>query len=131
MNTVSLLCGFLIIFTGVYLLNLSRSDPNGQKSAGAHSGYDATPTDMVSSFQTRRSMQARRSGDPSRHSIGSAHGDREGLIRAYDEEEAAGFGLTDLAEESDGEGSHRPNGHNGRSKEQDTIELQSRKSTGR
>ncbi|KAM3563278.1 hypothetical protein MY1884_001323 [Beauveria asiatica] len=130
-NTVSLLCGFLIIFTGVYLLNLSRGDPNGQKLVGSHSGYDATPTDIVSSFQTRRSMQARRSGDPSRHSIGSAHGDRDGLIRAYDEEEAAGFGLTDLAEESEEEGSHRPNGRTSRSKEQDTIELQSRKSSGR
>lgn len=130
-NTVSLLCGFLIIFTGVYLLNLSRGDPDGQKLAGSRSGYDATPTDMVSSFQTRRSMQARRSGDPGRHSIGSANGDREGLIRAYDEEEAAGFGLTDLAEESDDEGSRRPNGRNSRSKEQDAIELQSRKSSGR
>lgn len=134
-NTISLLCGFLIIFTGVYLLNLSRGDPNGQKLAGSHNGYDATPTDMVSSFQTRRSMQSRRSGDPSRHSLGSVHGDREGLIRAYDEEEAAGFGLTDLTEESDDEGSHRPNGrsHGNGSKEQETttIELQSRKSSGR
>ncbi|OAA76272.1 DUF803 domain membrane protein [Akanthomyces lecanii RCEF 1005] len=130
-NTVSLLCGFLIIFTGVYLLNLSRGDPDGQKLAGSRSGYDATPTDMVSSFQTRRSMQARRSGDPGRHSIGSANGDREGLIRAYDEEEAAGFGLTDLAEESEDEGSSRPNGQASRSKEQDAIELQSRKSSGR
>ena len=34
--------------------------------------------------------------------MGSNHGgDREGLIRAYDEEEAAGFGLTDLAEDTD------------------------------
>lgn len=134
-NTISLLCGFLIIFTGVYLLNLSRGDPNGQKLAGSRSGYDATPTDMVSSFQTRRSMQSRRSGDPSRHSLGSAHGDREGLIHAYDEEEAAGLGLTDLTEESDDERSHRPNGrsHGNGSKEHDTttIELQSRKSSGR
>ena len=126
-NTISLLCGFLIIFTGVYLLNLSRGDPNGTKLAGIHD-YEATPTDIVSSFQTRRSMQARRSGDPSRHSMGSARGDREGLIRAYDEEEAAGFGLTDLAEESDDEGSHRPNGRPNGNKEHDTIELQSRQS---
>jgi len=28
-------------------------------------------------------------------------GDREGLIRAYDEEENTGFGLTDLTEDSD------------------------------
>lgn len=57
-------------------------------------------------------MQARRSGEPGRHSISSLHGDREGLIRAYDEEEAAGFGLTDLAEESESENEGRKaNGH--------------------
>ncbi len=55
-------------------------------------------------------MQARRSTDPGRHSIGSQHGDRQGLIRAYDEEEAAGFGLTDLAEESDSDSNYRENG---------------------
>lgn len=110
------------------MLNLSRGDPNGTKLAGGRDGYDATPTDMVSSFQTRRSMQARRSGDPaSRHSLSSLHGDRDGLIRAYDEEEAAGFGLTDLAEDSDDE-IHQANGRptNGNKKEQDNIELQSR-----
>ena len=52
-------------------------------------------------------MQARRSLDPHRISMGSQgyerSGDREGLIRAYDEEENAGFGLTDLAEDSDEE----------------------------
>ncbi|KOS18717.1 Magnesium transporter NIPA2 [Escovopsis weberi] len=100
-NTLSLLCGFLITFTGVYLLNLSRGDPNGQKLVAGRGGYDSAGTDIISGLQTRRSMQARRSGDPSRHSISSHHGDRQGLIRAYDEEEAAGFGLTDLAESDD------------------------------
>lgn len=67
-------------------------------------------------------MQARRSTGSARHSIG----DREGLIRAYDEE-AAGFGLTDLAEDSDGDdGLGRPNGRaNGQKREED-IELQGR-----
>lgn len=48
-------------------------------------------------------MQARRSLEPHRLSTGSAYGrgDREGLIRSYDEEENAGFGLTDLAEDSE------------------------------
>ena len=60
-------------------------------------------------------MNSRRSGDPGRHSIGSQNGDREGLIHAYDEEEAAGFGLTDLAEESDDDLRRPSNGHaNGR-----------------
>lgn len=64
------------------------------------SGPDATGTDMISSIQTRMSMEARRSFGPGhRHSLsnGSA-GDRQGLIRAYDEEEAAGFGLADLTD---------------------------------
>lgn len=106
-NTLSLLCGFLVTFTGVYLLNLSRTDPNGLKMMNGNGGADSIGTDMVSSVQTRISMEARRSlggGNNTHHrlSIGSNRGgDREGLIRAYDEEEAAGFGLTDLAEESD------------------------------
>ncbi len=95
-NTFSLVCVFLVTFSGVSLLNLSRNDPNGTKTLGRRTG-DATGTDMVSSIQTRISMEARRS-----MGLGSNHGgDREGLIRAYDEEEAAGFGLTDLAEDSD------------------------------
>lgn len=130
-NTLSLLCGFLITFTGVYLLNLSRGDPNGTKLAGVNQGYDATPTDVISSLQTRRSMQARRSGDPSRHSMGSLRGDREGLMSAYDEEEAAGFGLTDLAEDSDEDGNRPANGRLNGKKEQDNIELQERTSSSR
>ncbi|KAI9897082.1 hypothetical protein N3K66_008104 [Trichothecium roseum] len=125
-NTLSLLCGFLITFTGVYLLNLSRGDPNGQRLAAGRAGDDATGTDMVSSFQTRRSMQARRSGDPSRHSLNSMHGDREGLIRAYDEEEAAGFGLSNLVE-SDDEGLQRPNGKANGKHYRNSIEMETRK----
>ncbi|KAK3898029.1 hypothetical protein C8A05DRAFT_47540 [Staphylotrichum tortipilum] len=103
-NTLSLLCGFLVTFTGVYLLNLSRGDPNGTKMLARRDNGDITGTDMISSIQTRMSMEARRS--QSRRSIGGPGGgggaDREGLIRAYDEEEAAGgFGLTDLAEDTD------------------------------
>lgn len=52
-------------------------------------------------------MQARRSLEPHRRSSSSlhylnGHGDREGLIRNYDVEQGA-FGLSELAEESDGE----------------------------
>lgn len=105
-NTLSLLCGFLVTFTGVYLLNLSRNDPHG---TGGRRETDATGTDMVSSFQTRLSMQARRSSVSVGHSLESHRGDRQGLIHAYDAEEAAGFGLTDFVEESD-DSSARPNG---------------------
>jgi magnesium transporter len=88
----------------VYLLNISRGDPDGHKMING-AAHDGIPTDIISSIQTRRSMQARRSIDPNRHSMGSngygRTGDREGLIHAYDEEENIGFGLTDLAEDSD------------------------------
>lgn len=130
-NTISLLCGFLVTFTGVYLLNLSRSDPNGHKYVAGRGGDDATGTDMISTIQTRLSMQARRSGDPHRMSIGSRHGDTTGLMRAYDEEAGAEFGLTDLADESDDENDrHRANGSaNGHSKTyNETIELQNQRS---
>ncbi|KAJ5091288.1 DUF803-domain-containing protein, partial [Penicillium alfredii] len=107
-NTISLLCGFLIIFTGVYLLNLSRHDPDGRHQASAKFDDDGVPTDAVSSFQTRRSMQSRRSTDPHRRSSSSiaflnGHGDREGLIHSYDVENNQGIGLAELSEESEGE----------------------------
>jgi hypothetical protein len=135
-NTLSLLCGFLVTFTGVYLLNLSRTDPNGVGMLAGHGGADAIGTDMVSTMQTRMSMEARHSLGGGRLSIGSSRGggDREGLIRAYDEEEAAGCGLTDLAEETDEDDPRSPmvpqaNGAaNGRHKGDDAIEMRPQKS---
>jgi hypothetical protein len=144
-NTLSLICGFLVTFTGVYLLNLSRNDPNGTKMLARRDTGDITGTDMISSIQTRISMEARRS-QSHRLSIGSnpRGGDREGLIRAYDEEESAGFGLTDLAEDTDEEDNdprspmipsfprsngHPPNGtHLSVKNGNESIELQNRKS---
>jgi hypothetical protein len=61
------------------------------------------------------------------------NGDREALIRAYDEEEAAGFGLTDLAEDSDEE-TRQNGGMNGKRHQSgagDDIELSNRKSAER
>lgn len=104
-NTISLICGFLVIFSGVYLLNLSRGDPEGHSHL-AHKFDDAVPTDGIANYQTRRSMQSRRSGDSafsSRHSLG----DREGLMRGFqhrdiDLEGGRGtFGLGELADDSD------------------------------
>lgn len=129
-NTLSLLSGFLVTFSGVYLLNLSRSDPHGRKLISGRGGPDATGTDMVSSMQTRLSLQARRGTDP-RQSLGSHHSDTAGLMRAYDDEAGAEFGLTDLAEESDSENDMgRANGGaNGNSKTRaDAIEMHSRRS---
>ena len=102
-NTLSLLCGFLVTFTGVYLLNLSRGDPNGAKLLNGKIDEDGVPTDGIASLQTRRSMQARRSIDH-RLSSGSfgfgRNDDRQGLMHNYDAEQST-FGLTDLAEEPD------------------------------
>ncbi|KAJ5388481.1 hypothetical protein N7509_011022 [Penicillium cosmopolitanum] len=106
-NTISLLCGFLVIFTGVYLLNLSRHDPDGHHLVNPKYDEDGVPTDGIASFQTRRSMQLRRSSEPHRRSSSSiylnGHGDREGLIHSYDVDNHSAIGLEDLAEESDGE----------------------------
>jgi len=71
-----------------------------------------------------------------RHSISSNAGDRQGLMRAYDEEEAAGFGLTDLAEDSDEDGptAKYANGNGsaqGNNGNHESIELQPQKSTDR
>lgn len=107
-NTISLLCGFLIIFAGVYLLNLARGDPDGLKMMhGKYTGEDGIPTDPVASLQTRRSIQARRSSvDPHRRSsslnfnMGGHSRESEGLIHSYDVEHGA-FGLTDLEEDPD------------------------------
>ncbi|KAI4174009.1 MAG: hypothetical protein LQ343_002572 [Gyalolechia ehrenbergii] len=102
-NTISLLSGFLVIFTGVYLLNLSRGDPDGHKLLNGKR-EEGIPTDGITGLQTRASMQTRRSVDARRISSGSAgfggRGDREGLVHSYDEE-SGGFGLTDLTEDSE------------------------------
>ena len=109
-NTISLLCGFLIIFSGVYLLNLSREDPNGNKALGSRF-TDGPPSDAISGFPTRRSMQARRSEElferqstgvvrDSRPSYADA-GDRGALMHDYDIENQ--FELGDLADDSDDE----------------------------
>ncbi|PCH01791.1 Magnesium transporter NIPA [Penicillium occitanis (nom. inval.)] len=105
-NTISLLCGFLVIFSGVYLLNLSRHDPDGRQLLASKDDEDGVPTDAIASFSTRRSMQARRSTDPHRRSSSSiaflnGNGDREGLMRSYDAENGV-IGLTELREEDDG-----------------------------
>ncbi|PWW79840.1 DUF803-domain-containing protein [Tuber magnatum] len=97
-NTISLLCGFLVIFGGVYLLNLSRSDPNGHRLAanGSASYGEGVPTDGITGLQVRRSMQLRRSDvGGSRSSIGAR------LLERHQMDDEAAVGLTDLAEDED------------------------------
>lgn len=112
-NTISLLCGFLIIFAGVYLLNLSRKDPDGKGAIG-NDFSDGVPTDGIAGFTTRRSMQARRSSvdgfrSPFLGGSGSPRnstGDRRALMQDYDVENQ--FELGDLAEESDEDNNRKP-----------------------
>ncbi|GAB7366493.1 hypothetical protein MBLNU230_g8286t1 [Neophaeotheca triangularis] len=98
-NTISLLCGFLTIFTGVYLLNLSREDPNGEnlginqghynKSSangdadrGGYTEVDGIPTDGLAGGITRLSMQSRRSGEFGGHHRRSGSGSGGWSFRA-------------------------------------------------
>lgn len=66
-NVISLLIGFLIIFSGVYLLNISRKENDGRERElfGVHNGKDMAPLDNgVGGFSSmRRSMQINRSID--------------------------------------------------------------------
>lgn len=97
-NTISLLCGFLIIFSGVYLLNLSREDPDGNRQLSNHF-TDGPPSDAISGFPTRRSMQARRSEELMSARVSQ---DRRALMHDYDVENQ--FELGDLADDSEDEG---------------------------
>ncbi|KAL9128185.1 MAG: hypothetical protein Q9217_003085 [Psora testacea] len=103
-NTISLLSGFLVIFTGVYLLNLSRGDPDGHKLLNGYTS-DGAPTDGLTGLQTRRSMQRRRSLENGRLSSGSAgfgsSNERDSFLRRSSGEENGGFRLGSLTEDSD------------------------------
>lgn len=63
-NVISLLIGFLVIFSGVYLLNISRKEHGGfdKEIFGVHQGKDMGPLDNgVGGFSSmRRSMQMNR-----------------------------------------------------------------------
>lgn len=107
-NTISLLCGFLIIFSGVYLLNLADKDPDGHTLLHGRTESGGIPTDGIASLQTRLSMQSqRRSQDPRRLSQGSINFSspatpRDRLMHCFDVENG-GFALSDLPEEDDNE----------------------------
>ncbi|KAH8731638.1 magnesium transporter NIPA-domain-containing protein [Phaeosphaeriaceae sp. PMI808] len=109
-NTISLLCGFLIIFSGVYLLNLSRDDPNGNRHLGSQF-TDGPPSDAISGFPTRRSMQARRSMELQSPFLEGGHarrgdtGDRGALMHDYDVENQ--FELGELSDKEGTESAKR------------------------
>ena len=109
-NTLSLLSGFLVIFSGVYLLNLSRDDPDGHNYLNGNLS-DGVPTDGLTGLQTRHSMQVRRSMsiDHGRWSVGSAglsRIDERGYLMRDSEERNIGMNLNDLTSESDGGHQH-------------------------
>ncbi|ODQ81970.1 hypothetical protein BABINDRAFT_32588 [Babjeviella inositovora NRRL Y-12698] len=60
-NIISLICGFLIIFSGVYLLNISRKSTDHQELFSHGNGVTDIPMDNgVGGFTARRSMQVNR-----------------------------------------------------------------------
>ncbi|ODV91713.1 hypothetical protein CANCADRAFT_55528 [Tortispora caseinolytica NRRL Y-17796] len=74
-NTISLLCGFLTIFSGVYLLNISKSSVPVEGlfgNSGAMGIQDVPMDNGVSAFESRRSMQI------ARHRRGYQNFDEEG-----------------------------------------------------
>lgn len=96
-NTISLICGFLIIFTGVYLLNISRSDPDGRALLASKS-LDGIPMDnSVAALQTRRSMQLSRNSDGFGHRRSDSL--RHHQARLTDDYGEDSFGLTTLDED--------------------------------
>lgn len=73
-NSISLICGFLIIFSGVYLLNISRGDQS--RTLLPSSSLEGMPMDnMIAGLQTRRSIQIQR---------GSLQHRRSASIRSHD-----------------------------------------------
>ncbi|KAH8887956.1 DUF803 domain membrane protein [Thozetella sp. PMI_491] len=94
MSTISLLCGFIITFEGVYLLNLSRRDSADSKhTEGSRS--DAARAETLWSIDIPRQSRGY-----SRISVGNAAGDdREGFIRGYEEECAGGYEPTGVSQE--------------------------------
>ena len=102
-NTISLLCGFLVIFSGVYLLNFSRTDPHGFSAVDREMEF---PLDngISAAVQGRKSLQGRRSNGDVQN---SKRRQSDSLLRAFDEddlEDDLELGLTRLSEEGEGEG---------------------------
>lgn len=94
-NSVSLVCGFLIIFTGVYLLNISRGDVSRLVPSKT---LDGMPMDnTIAGIQTRRSIQVQRNSLGHRRSASLRSHDAR-LINELEEES---LGLTRFDEEAE------------------------------
>ncbi|KAK9456883.1 magnesium transporter NIPA-domain-containing protein [Dipodascopsis uninucleata] len=103
-NTLSLISGFLIIFSGVYLLNVSRRDPNGL-SISYERTMDGIPMENgVASIQARRSIQLARNS-LALHRRSNSLRQEARLIGDYEEQ---GLGLTRLDEEGNVDSDSEP-----------------------
>lgn len=111
-NTMSLIAGFIVTFLGVYLLNISRADPDGTTlNAGRGTALETGVFPRMSVTSNRISMTSDRGlphhhGDPPhsarRHNRNSLYRNQDSvLFEAFPEESV---GLTELNEESDDEG---------------------------
>ena len=105
-NTISLLCGFLVIFSGVYLLNFSRTDPHGFSAIDRDMEFPLE-NGISAAVQGRRSLQGRRSnGDARRLSIPRTPKkvQEESLLRAFnDDDDDLEIGLGRVSEEEEGD----------------------------
>jgi len=102
-NTISLLCGFLVIFSGVYLLNFSRTDPHGFSAIDRDMEFPLE-NGISAAVQGRRSLQGRRSnGDIRRASLVNASKRRQedSLLSAFEDEDDLELGLERVSEEED------------------------------
>ena len=138
-NTVSLICGFLVIFMGVFLLNISREPdaPHHPSSleSGLMSAYDRNPLAIMLKHcvDPRMSMSGRLSLDsngpttwnyssvpgasyaPDGSLRSASHGRRSSIYRAQNSTlfsafEEEGVALSDLPEEDESDEDGRPTG---------------------
>lgn len=93
-GTMSLLCGFLIIFSGVYLLNYSGSDADGHKFSDERLD-DETIVDTAEDVRTGLPLQ-----DLPRFSDETQYGDRTGLMQSYGVR-SNGYILRDLSRDGE------------------------------
>lgn len=101
-NTISLLCGFLVIFSGVYLLNVSRVDPNGHLLLNVNGGEGIPMDNGMAVIPARRSLQAHRNsvGAAGTRRSSAMHRQDASLMATYEEES---LGLTRLDNERSSE----------------------------
>ena len=101
-NTISLLSGFLVIFSGVYLLNFSRTDPHGFSAIDREMEFPLE-NGISAAVQGRRSLQGRRSnGDIQRTSFvaNTKRRQEDSLLRSFDDDDIE-LGLDRVSDEED------------------------------